>query len=170
MFKIENLILVSVPSRGFCFFIAGSKIRYAWCLKSFRPLSGVLFFYEYKDIDYKYQLGFRPLSGVLFFYLLLMLGFLFVGAVSFRPLSGVLFFYDSDWEVVNGFDFKVSVPYRGFCFFITRFNNPGKYFNGCFRPLSGVLFFYVINFCISNNIGLTFPSPIGGFVFLYFGA
>ena len=60
--------LVSVPYRGFCFFI--SVIPNADGLNlSFRPLPGVLFFYA-RNIDKMiFSQSFRPLSGVLFFYL-----------------------------------------------------------------------------------------------------
>ena len=59
--------------------------------------------------------SFRPLTGIIFFYDLSKT-FAELEAQSFRPLTGIIFFYGEEVTVV--WEIAVSVPLRGLYFFI----------------------------------------------------
>ena len=86
------------PSGDFVFLLAklDKEMNHIFDL-SFRPLPGILFFYQ-KWNTWKgvlWDLCFRPLPGILFFYALKSLG-CWWAAKSFRPLPGILFFYHQE--------------------------------------------------------------------------
>ena len=110
----------------------------------FRPLTGLLFFYESLDLlEYAEDtLVSVPLRGFCFF----TAQNNFINPFetsSFRPLTGLLFFYS-----------------------LTTIAESCDSMTTSFRPLTGLLFFYYVPDFTEVQHFVVFPSPYGAFVFL----